>query len=307
MKTNKIVLALLGILMIFGLMMTTVSAAPTFPNLPPNQVNMIVTFGEPILNRWPSTAVFSGIPMGYDVQNSVAYTAWCAEFYSPITSGNSYQVTLESSLGISTTWNKVNYLLNHNSGQDLDLQVAIWLLLGTAQSDITERYGATQPSTDALNMFNVANTNGGTFIPSVGNFIAVIANSGADYQDIIIQLRKTCYEGLTPGFWKNHPSAWPTGYSTTQTINSVFSNTGLSSTTLLDALRFGGGPGIAGAKQILLRAAVAALLNSASATIDYPLAPDQIITQVNAALGSNNRGTMLTLAAQLDYYNNLGT
>ena len=39
---------------------------------------------------------------------------------------------------------------------------------------------------------------------------------------------------------------------------------------------------------------------------DYSLTELQVINQVTAALNTNNRGTMLTLANQLDAYNNLG-
>jgi hypothetical protein len=39
--------------------------------------------------------------------------------------------------------------------------------------------------------------------------------------------------------------------------------------------------------------------------VNYPLTVSQVISQVNAALASLNRGTMLTLEAQLDQYNNL--
>jgi hypothetical protein len=80
----------------------------------------------------------------------------------------------------------------------------------------------------------------------------------------------------------------------------------LDNVTLLQALEFGGGPGTLGAARNLLRAAVAAVLNSAQPGVDYPLTTQDVINSVNAALASNSRGTMLTLASQLDGYNNLG-
>jgi hypothetical protein len=76
--------------------------------------------------------------------------------------------------------------------------------------------------------------------------------------------------------------------------------------TLLQGLQFGGGPGIEGAQQILLRAAVAALLNAASGGVTYPLSVADVISQVNAALASGNRQIMLALAGRLDTLNNLG-
>jgi hypothetical protein len=74
----------------------------------------------------------------------------------------------------------------------------------------------------------------------------------------------------------------------------------------LEALSFKGGPGVGGAAQILMRAAVAALLNSTSSLVDYPLGTAAVISQVNVALASLDRDTMLNLASQLDAFNNLG-
>ena len=67
------------------------------------------------------------------------------------------------------------------------------------------------------------------------------------------------FDGKTPGFWKNHLDAW-TGYAPSQLVSSVFSgaNAPQASATLLQALEFNGGSGVAGAERILLRAAVAA-------------------------------------------------
>jgi hypothetical protein len=117
-------------------------------------------------------------------------------------------------------------------------------------------------------------------------------------------------EGCTPGYWKNHTGSWAgTGFSPGQTAGSVFSLGGfpsLASQTLLQTLQGGGGPGTLGAARVLLRAAVAALLNAAHSGVDYPRTASSIISDVNAALASNNRNTMLNLAAALDRDNNLG-
>ena len=74
----------------------------------------------------------------------------------------------------------------------------------------------------------------------------------------------------------------------------------------MQALSLQGGKSACGAKEILLRAAVAALLNSANPNIVYPMTTQQVIDAVNAALASNNRKTILNLATQLDVLNNLG-
>lgn len=125
------------------------------------------------------------------------------------------------------------------------------------------------------------------------------------------QLESSGDEGCSPGYWKNHPGSWsPTGYSTSQTVDSVFSGASAYSestgASLLEALSFGGGPGLEGAAQILLRAAVAALLNAAHPGVDYPDTANQVVADVNVALASANRTTMLALASGLDAENNLG-
>ncbi|MFB3787144.1 MAG: DUF4114 domain-containing protein [bacterium] len=121
------------------------------------------------------------------------------------------------------------------------------------------------------------------------------------------------YEGCTPGYWKNHLDSWvATGYSPTEYVSDVFGDDlpsildDLMGKTLLQALSFGGGSGVTGGAKILLRAAVAALLNASHPDVDYPYAPQEIIDDVKDALASNNRTTMLTLAAELDSANNLG-
>jgi hypothetical protein len=100
-----------------------------------------------------------------------------------------------------------------------------------------------------------------------------------------------------------------TGYSPNQTLESVFDvpdSYNLDNYTLLQALSFQGGSSTTAAARILLRAAVSALLNSASPDVDYPLTTSQVISMVNAALASGSRSTMLALASQLDRYNNYG-
>jgi hypothetical protein len=116
--------------------------------------------------------------------------------------------------------------------------------------------------------------------------------------------------GCGSGYWKNHTESWAgTGYSPGQTIGSVFSGASafpsLASQSLLEALQGGGGPGTAGGAKILLRAAVAALLNAANSAVNYPRTTAEILADVNAALTSNDRAAMLQLATALDVDNNL--
>lgn len=118
-------------------------------------------------------------------------------------------------------------------------------------------------------------------------------------------------DGCTPGYWKNHTDSWAgTGYSPLQTTGSVFSGASafptLASQSLLQSLQGGGGSGTLGGARILVRAAVAALLNAGHSGVDYPRTTAEILADVNAALTSNNRNAMLALASELDSDNNLG-
>jgi hypothetical protein len=114
-------------------------------------------------------------------------------------------------------------------------------------------------------------------------------------------------EGCTPGFWKQpqHFDSWPEELSPDTTVLAAgFVGTGNDDATLLEALSFQGGPTVQDAKNILMRAAVAALLNSFA--VDYPLSPDEVVDMVNDALASGDRATILALAGVLDANNNLG-
>jgi hypothetical protein len=118
-------------------------------------------------------------------------------------------------------------------------------------------------------------------------------------------------QGCTPGYWKNHLSAWTaTGLSPTalvgNTVTLPANLSTLSGATLREALAFGGGPGTLGAARILLRAGVAAMLNAGHPSLDYPNTPLQVRNAINAALASNDRATMLARASALDADNNLG-
>jgi hypothetical protein len=114
------------------------------------------------------------------------------------------------------------------------------------------------------------------------------------------------WQGCTPGYWKNHSAAWAaTGYQPGDSLQSVFGADALAG-TLANGLGFTGGPGVDGAKRILLRASVAALLSAAHPDVAYPYTEAEVLTGVAAALASGNRATMLAYAADLDQANNLG-
>jgi hypothetical protein len=116
-------------------------------------------------------------------------------------------------------------------------------------------------------------------------------------------------EGCTPGFWKNSVIAWestaPNVYSPGATLGSVFTGVSpeLADATLLEALQF---QGTDGAEARLLRAAVAALLNTVHFDVDYPLGSEgQVISAVNDALAAGG-DALKTLKNKFDRWNNLG-
>jgi hypothetical protein len=119
------------------------------------------------------------------------------------------------------------------------------------------------------------------------------------------------FEGCTPGFWKQdqHFDSWTT-YSPSTTLGSVFTIpsefSAVSGDTFLTALSYGGGSTELDAAKLLLHHAVAALLNAASADVEYPLTTAQVISQTNTALASSDRDTMLAQKDAFDDANNLG-
>jgi hypothetical protein len=129
-------------------------------------------------------------------------------------------------------------------------------------------------------------------------------------------------EGCTPGYWKNNAknwqaSAWPVGISPDDKVSVYFTIPGcLSGCTvngksfgnnkLKQALSFQGGDDKCGKAEILLRAAVAALLNSSSDCVSYGHTQAEVIEMVNAALASCNGGQIVSVAAHLDELNNSG-
>ena len=132
---------------------------------------------------------------------------------------------------------------------------------------------------------------------------------------------ESCGEGCTPGAWKNRLldiGEWgPTGYSPDDKLGvgpnhpfefpNISDYAPLKNKTLLEALDFPGGDTLREKAQILLRAAVAALLNAAHPDVNYPMSKEDVIAEVDAALASGDPDTIIDLATILDGYNNLGS
>jgi hypothetical protein len=115
------------------------------------------------------------------------------------------------------------------------------------------------------------------------------------------------WSGCSHGHWKN-TDVWPYPYQHSTLLDTHFNNLlpALAGDTFIEALQYGGGPGVQGGQMILLRQAVAALLNETvygSAFGPY-LTTGDLITAVNGALGSGNKSTMTALSGTLDWWNN---
>ncbi len=128
-------------------------------------------------------------------------------------------------------------------------------------------------------------------------------------------------EGCTPGRWKNwtglgrgnQTDNWsatgvaPPGPAVGATFVGVVAS--LAGENWLQALQGGGGSGIEGKQEILLRAAVGALLNALHPDVAYPLTPGEIIAMVNGAIAAatpTDTSPLTDLADELDDFNNLG-
>ena len=249
------------------------------------------------------------VPDGYDVTNGY-YVGWCADRSVQMPRNTNLTVRLYNTYDLllpmpfrSRNWSKVNYILNNKGdAPKTDVQDAFWYLLC--------EYPYKKLTSTGKMLVDNADVN---FIPKQGDFIAVLAEPVyADgrpwpFQFCFIQMR-LCLEGKSHGFWKNHLEAWPDGYTSTMHVVDVFENAShyvLTTDTLLDALNYKGGNDLVGAALILLRNAVASVLNARHSCINYPIPEADLIEEINEALGSNNRTTMLNLEAILDNYNNL--
>ena len=119
-----------------------------------------------------------------------------------------------------------------------------------------------------------------------------------------------CDQGCTPGYWKNHTDAWVT-YTPNQTLLSAGfvvpdELSAFGNEKLIDALQGGGGRGLDGAARILLRAGVAALLNSVAFPYPHFVNTSVVMSDMNTVLASLDRQTMLNEAAEYDGYNSMG-
>jgi len=123
-------------------------------------------------------------------------------------------------------------------------------------------------------------------------------------------------EGCTPGYWKNHHQSWPpSGFAPGDALSAAFAipeclegctDPDFKTATLDDALNFQGGDDFCGKAEILFRAAVASLLNSAHPSVDFPMTLEEVVLMVDSALASCDEDVYTGVGGELDYLNNLG-
>jgi len=122
-------------------------------------------------------------------------------------------------------------------------------------------------------------------VPPTTKFLKISPGAGAAGNNYLVASVSTVTtppnlgnQGCTPGYWKQsqHFDSWtPTGYTTGQAISTVFTvpgtltlnGAGLGTYSLLQGLSFQGGNTLSGKAQILLRAAVAAVLSGGNSSI----------------------------------------
>lgn len=109
-------------------------------------------------------------------------------------------------------------------------------------------------------------------------------------------------QGCTPGYWKQsqHFDSWTAPYTPNTLFSDVFANA-FPGKTLLQVLGLNGG-----GLNALGRHAVAGLLSSASAGVNYDYTPAQVISYFNAAFATGNKKTIEAQKDVFDFLNNQG-
>lgn len=114
-------------------------------------------------------SIISDVPLVYDIMNG-AYKGWCVQLGLYIPLETPHAVDLYSScddLGMpdsfqNENWSKINYVLNHNNGNRMDIQTVIWYYTN-GDFDPFDGYNTSDP--DVQVMIDEADTYGEDFCP----------------------------------------------------------------------------------------------------------------------------------------------
>jgi PKD repeat protein len=143
----------------------TIAAAPSV-RLPTQLVTMNAQYGGA---SWFDTTL-SDIPAGFDITDDI-YQGWCVQKNIRMTQRVNHTVLLYSSDDPSLpegfqnkNWDKINYLLNHKTGNRISIQKAIWYYW-TNENCSTD--------INASAMIAAAEQNGAGFTPTSGDVVAI--------------------------------------------------------------------------------------------------------------------------------------
>jgi hypothetical protein len=112
------------------------------------------------------------------------YQAWCGA--SPYDGVRDQTFTTASQPPLpSTVWSRINYVLNHKKGSVMEVQEAIWTLLGT----VTVAELNSMQHVNAVAMAAEAIANGDNYVPPPGGRVGFFLVSPTEYyQDLIVEL-----------------------------------------------------------------------------------------------------------------------
>jgi uncharacterized repeat protein (TIGR02543 family) len=202
-QARNVLIALLALMFILSITRLAKAVGPSI-NLPPGTVN--ATFNYPGSNSYWSITL-SNVPSGYDVTNAI-YVGWCCDETFTINNGATLGVKLYSSYDPLDPythnvdpgdWNKVDYIINNKQGTADDVQAAIWHYI--------DSNGGNQADPDVIAMEAAADANGGSFVPTPGQLLAVVLykeGSQTTFIEVIVpaqnvQLTTTsAYDSPTP-------------------------------------------------------------------------------------------------------------
>ena len=131
-------------------------------------IRMVAKYGDE--NYFDMT--ISNVPDGYYITNGY-YAGWCVQKELQMILNSSHSVILYSSLNISSLppefndmpWDKINYIINHKTGYTRNsIQNAIWNF--TDDTNCSDDLGA-------LELVNAANAYNGSYIPTIGDKLAI--------------------------------------------------------------------------------------------------------------------------------------
>lgn len=261
-----------------------------------------------------------GIYEASDLSNGT-YNGWCFQKDIQMTRDKWFYINMTHSYDPNkldeyknANWDIINYIINNKHGASKEqIQDAIWYFM--------EGYKPT--TTKSQEIISDAQTYGCNFCPQPGQKIAVILDAidtGIDADDVqrtFIEVYLGYYEGKDPYYWRCHTDLWGDpgegccDFSEDTFMSEIFSvfpvGSAVGSKTLFDAL----GWCTFFPRDILLREAVAGLINSCNSNITYPLRCDQIVDAINFEFGNNPSSAwgyrMLRLIGILYFYNRLDT